>query len=333
MTAIAVRVLFLVAVFIAVFLTAQFFARAAAQRRSHSSAINRRMSMIQSGADRDKLVEQLLKNTPKKQTHLPPVLREMNEGFQRAVFASAVPYSVVTLTMTMGIGGLAVFILVIISAVSFGASISFGVVWIAALVAVALAFVLPYLVLQRIGAARRKKVEKQFPVALDIFVRALRSGHPVASAIELLTKEMEDPIGTEFGIVADEVTYGSDLVTALHAMAERWDLEDMRMFVVSLAVQSETGGNLAEILENLAGVIRARASMFMKVRALSSEGRMTGWMLTVLPVLAFVSTFLATPQFYLNVIDDPIFIIGSITLVTLYIIGVISIRKMIDIKV
>jgi tight adherence protein B len=233
----------------------------------------------------------------------------------------------------MGAAGLVIFALVILFAAGVGASLSFGVIWLALLVAIAMAFVLPFMVLQRIAASRRKKVEKQFPVALDIFVRALRSGHPVASAIELLTKEMEDPIGTEFGIVADEVTYGSDLVTALHAMAERWDLEDMRMFVVSLAVQSETGGNLAEILENLADVIRARASMFMKVRALSSEGRMTGWMLTVLPVFAFVTVFLANPAFYLNVIEDPIFIFGSITLVTLYIFGVIMIRKMVDIKV
>ena len=333
MTAIAIRVLFLVAVFLAVFISAQFFARAAAQRRSFSSAVNRRMTMIQSGADRDKLVEQLLKNSPKKQTQLPPIIRGLTESFQRAVFASAVPYSTGTLAMIMGAAGLVIFALVILFAAGVGASLGFGVIWLAFLVAVAMAFVLPFMVLQRIAASRRKKVEKQFPVALDIFVRALRSGHPVASAIELLTKEMEDPIGTEFGIVADEVTYGSDLVTALHAMAERWDLEDMRMFVVSLAVQSETGGNLAEILENLADVIRARASMFMKVRALSSEGRMTGWMLTVLPVFAFVTVFLANPAFYLNVIEDPIFIFGSITLVTLYIFGVIMIRKMVDIKV
>ena len=289
--------------------------------------------MIESGADRDHLIEQLLKNSPKKQNHLPPVIRGLVEGFQRAVFASAVPYSTSTLGMLMLIAGLLVFTLVMLGAAGLGASLGFGTIWLALLIAVAIAFVLPFMVLQRIAASRRKKVEKQFPVALDIFVRALRSGHPVASAIELLTKEMEDPIGTEFGIVADEITYGADLVSALHAMAERWDLEDMRMFVVSLAVQSETGGNLAEILENLAEVIRARASMFMKVRALSSEGRMTGWMLSVLPVFTFVTTFLAAPQFYLNVAGDPIFIFVSITLLTLYVIGLLIIRKLVDIKV
>ena len=333
MTAVVVRVLFLVAVFVAVFLLAQTFARNAAQKRSYSNAVNRRMSMIQSGADRGDLVAQLLKNSPRKYTHLPPVVRGLVENFQRAVFASAVPFGTGQIAFIMAGAAIVVFGLVLLTAVGFGASIGLGVVQLALLVSIATAIALPYLALQRIAASRRKKVEKQCPVALDIFVRALRSGHPVASAIDLLTREMEDPIGTEFGIVADEITYGSDLVSALNAMADRWDLEDMRMFVVSLAVQSETGGNLAEILENLAQVIRERASMFMKVRALSSEGRMTGWMLTVLPIFAFVPVFLGNPSFYLNVIDDPIFIIGSIVLTMLYIIGVIVIRKMVDIKV
>lgn len=328
-----IRIVFLLAVFVAVFLIAQTLARSAAEKRTYSRAVNRRMTLIQSGADRDEVVSQLLKNSPRQHPHLPPVVRGIVENFQRAVFASAIPVGMGQLAMFMTIAGLVIFALVILVAAGFGVGIGFGVIQLAFLMALSLAFVLPYLVLQRIAASRRRKVEKQFPVALDIFVRALRSGHPVASAIELLTREMDDPIGTEFGIAADEITYGSDLVTALNAMAERWDLEDMKMFVVSLSVQSETGGNLAEILENLATVIRERASMFMKVRALSSEGRMTGWMLTVLPVFAFVTVFLSNPQFYLNVIEDPIFIIGTITLSVLYVIGVITIRKMVDIKV
>ena len=328
-----IRIVFLLAVFVAVFLVAQTLARSAAEKRTYSRAVNRRMTLIQSGADRDEVVSQLLKNSPRQHPHLPPVIRGIVENFQRAVFASSIPLGMGQLAMFMTIAGLVIFALVILIAAGFGVGIGFGVIQLAFLMALSLAFVMPYLVLQRIAASRRRKVEKQFPVALDIFVRALRSGHPVASAIELLTREMDDPIGTEFGIVADEITYGSDLVTALNAMAERWDLEDMKMFVVSLSVQSETGGNLAEILENLAQVIRERASMFMKVRALSSEGRMTGWMLTVLPVFAFVTVFLSNPQFYLNVIEDPIFIIGTITLSVLYVIGVITIRKMVDIKV
>jgi tight adherence protein B len=179
----------------------------------------------------------------------------------------------------------------------------------------------------------RKKMQDQFPVALDVFVRGLRAGHPIASALDLLTVEMPDPIGSQFGIVVDEVTYGADLRDALTAMADRWDLDDMRMFVVSLSVQSETGGNLAEILENLSKVVRDRHSMMLKVRALSSEGRMTATMLTALPVVAFVTLFLASPAFYLDVADDPAFVPGYAFLLILYAIGFYSIRRMVDLKV
>jgi len=129
------------------------------------------------------------------------------------------------------------------------------------------------------------------------------------------------------------VTYGADLRDALAGMADRWNLEDMRMFVVSLSVQSETGGNLAEILENLSQVIRERASMMLKVRALSSEGRMTGIMLTVLPVFAFTVLFIANPKFYLDVSDDPAFIPGFVGILVMYLIGFITIRRMVDLKV
>jgi tight adherence protein B len=176
-------------------------------------------------------------------------------------------------------------------------------------------------------------MQEQFPVAIDVFVRGLRAGHPVAAALDLLTVEMPDPIGSEFGVVVDEVTYGADLRDALHAMAERWDLDDMRMFVVSLSVQNETGGNLAEILENLSKVIRERASMMMKVRALSSEGRMTAMMLTILPVAAFVVLFLLSPGFYLDVADDPAFIPGFVGMLISYALGVLWIRKLVDLKV
>ena len=116
-------------------------------------------------------------------------------------------------------------------------------------------------------------------------------------------------------------------------MAERWDLDDMRMFVVSLSIQNETGGNLAEILENLSRVIRERHAMLLKVRALSSEGRMTAVMLTVLPVFTFAMLFLFNPHFFMDVADDPWFVPGFTSLIVLYTIGFFTIRKMVDLKV
>jgi tight adherence protein B len=176
-------------------------------------------------------------------------------------------------------------------------------------------------------------MEEQFPIALDVFTRALRAGHPVASAIELLTTEMSDPIGSEFGMVFDEVSYGSDLNTALHNLGDRWNLPDLKMFAVCLSVQTETGGNLSEILANLSQVIRDRASMYLKVRALSAEGRMSAWMLSVLPVITFLLLFTMNANFYLDVAQDPIFTYGFTTLLVLYTIGVLWLRRLVDIKV
>jgi tight adherence protein B len=110
-------------------------------------------------------------------------------------------------------------------------------------------------------------------------------------------------------------------------------LDDMRMFVVSLSVQNETGGNLAEILENLSQVIRERQSMMMKVRALSSEGRMTAIILTILPIFTFILLFTLNPRFFLDVATDPWFVPGFLFLILLYATGFITIRRMVDLKV
>jgi tight adherence protein B len=193
--------------------------------------------------------------------------------------------------------------------------------------------VIPIMVINWKAARTRKKMQEQFPIALDVFVRGLRAGHPIAAALDLLTVELSEPIGPEFGIVVDEVTYGAELRDALQTMAERWDLDDMRMFVVSLSVQNETGGNLAEILENLTKVIRDRQSMFMKVRALSSEGRMTAVMLTILPLFTFTLLFVVNPRFFLDVANDRWFVPGFSALIVLYLIGFMIIRRMVDLKV
>jgi len=166
-----------------------------------------------------------------------------------------------------------------------------------------------------------------------VFVRGLRAGHPIAAALDLLTVEMPDPIGSQFGLAVDEVTYGAELRDALQDMAERWDSDDMRMFVVSLSIQNETGGNLAEILENLSRVVRERHAMYLKVRALSSEGRMTGWMLSILPIFSFILLFTMSPRFFLDVANDPWFVPGFVLIGLNYLAGVLIIRKMIDLKV
>lgn len=193
--------------------------------------------------------------------------------------------------------------------------------------------VLPLLWIDRKATQRIKKFEEQFPVALDIFVRGLRAGHPVTGALDLLVEEMPDPIGSEFAMVIAEISYGYDLRDALFNMARRVQTTDIQMFVVSVAIQAETGGNLADILDGLSRVIRERASMVLKVRALASEGKMTGIVLSVLPLVVFCMVFALQPQFFLDVVEDRWFMPGVVGIFVWYMIGILLMRKMIALKV
>jgi len=333
MSALLIRGLILVGIFASVFLISQVVLGTVWRNRSLRAGINRRLTMIRQGAARLDVIAQLRKNAPSEFANLPPFVAARMRSFQRSLFASGLSFEIGQVLTAMAAGFVLVLAVLMFVARQSGFTFGIGVVFLLMTLAAAIAVALPAMVIGMIGKRRRRRIEQQFPVALDVFVRALRSGHPVASAIELLTNEMEDPIGSEFGLVSDEISYGAELTDALENMANRWNLEDMYMFVVSLSVQIETGGNLAEILENLADVIRARASMYMKVRALSSEGRMTGWMLTILPIVAFVGMFSVNPGFYLAVAGDPIFMIGFPVLLTVYLMGVLIIRRMVDLKV
>lgn len=323
----------LLAIFASMFVVSQLVLNAAWSRRAHLNMVNRRMRMISEGRSREQVVAILRKNDASDYSHLPPLVAKRLTALQLSLRASALPLTMSQLLFLMIGGFFAVLALIALVAVFKGFPLSVGIIALALAVAFSFAILLPSMALGIVAQRRRRKIEEQFPVSLDVFVRALRAGHPVASAIDLLTREMPDPIGSEFGLVADEVAYGAELTDSLAAMAERWNLEDIRMFVVSLSVQSETGGNLAEILENLADVIRARASLYRKVRALSSEGRMTGWMLTILPVAAFVGLFTINPGFYLAVARDPMFLIGFGLLVMMYLMGLMMIRSLVNIKV
>jgi len=328
-----VRIGILLAAFASVFLLVQTVLGQVWASRTRFAAINHRLELIRKGATTEQVMVQLRKNQPIEFVHLPIFLRIPLAAMQRTLFASAVRFTMSQLLL--GMLTLSVVSLLIGFLVCWltGVAMTAGTALLLVILAVIIGVFIPLMVLSNKAQRRRKKIEDQFPVSLDIFVRALRSGHPVASAIELLTREMEDPIGSEYGLVADEVAFGADLNEAIESMANRWDLEDIRMFVVSLSVQIETGGNLAEILENLAEVIRARTSLYRKVRSLSAEGRMTGWMLTALPVITFLGMFTVNPAFYLNVSRDPIFLFGFPSLIVLYFIGVMWIRHLVNIKV
>lgn len=333
MTAILLRLGVLVTVFALIFLVSQRVLLGMANRRAETRAINRRMELLKAGITHEQVNDILRKGVPDR---LPPdagLFDRLYHRFQAMVRVADIPMDprtivAISLLAFMGLSSLFLFMAWLAKF-----TINAGIVQLVTVVVGALTIVLPLMLIARRKEKRRKLMEEQFPVALDVFTRALLAGHPIASAIDLLTQEMEDPLGSEFGLVADEVSYGSTLTESLMAMADRWDQPDIRMFAVSISLQNETGGNLAEILRNLSQVIRERATLYMKVRALSSEGRMTGWMLTVLPVFTIVSLFVLNSSFYFEVASDPIFVTGFTGLMLLYLLGVFWIRRLIDLKV
>lgn len=191
------------------------------------------------------------------------------------------------------------------------ASMLIGGVWyglsirLALLALPALSAVLPIMVLKYLRKRRHKLFGVQLPEALELITRSLKAGHPVPVAISMVGREMADPIGTEFGVVADEVTYGSTLVNALNGMYDRVGHEDLPLFVTAVSIQSSSGGNLREILDGLASTIRERGKLRRKVRAISTEGRMSAYILTAVPALLFCGIMVLMPQFYRQVWDVP----------------------------
>jgi tight adherence protein B len=304
-----------------------------ASSRSEGRAINLRLKLIKQGKTSGETLTLLKRSDSALPEGLPEPLLRIGQRFERMLMTAQVTMATPRLMLILLLAPCVLLFAMLLFMVATGIPVGFGRVILLGTFSLVLGIFIPVLFLQMRANRMRKKMQDQFPTALDVFVRGLRAGHPVAAALDLLTVELADPIGSQFGIVVDEVTYGAELRDALHSMAERWDLSDMRMFVVSLSVQNETGGNLAEILENLSKVIRERQSMMLKVRALSSEGRMTAIILTALPIFAFTSLFLLNPRFYLDVADDSAFVPGFATLIILYITGFIAIRRMVDIKV
>ncbi|TPI26217.1 type II secretion system F family protein [Mesorhizobium sp. B3-1-6] len=171
---------------------------------------------------------------------------------------------------------------------------------------VVVGFVLPILFLRRTRDKRIMKFAKQLPNALDMIVRSLRAGHPVSVAVGLVAREMPDPLGTEFGIVSDEITFGLSIEQAARKLSERVGFEGLHLLSVSLSIQSKTGGNLTEILANLSAVLRERQKLRLKIRALSAEGRFSAWFISLFPLVMFAILWLSAPSYYGAVWGNPL---------------------------
>ena len=180
--------------------------------------------------------------------------------------------------------------------------------------------------------SRLRKIEEQLPLALDIVTRAIRAGHPVISAVQLASEELGDPIGSEFGLIVDETTYGQEFKEALASLPRRTGSADAHYFAVSVGIQSETGGNLAEILEGLATVVRGRQTLSKRIKALSSEGKASAMILSVLPLFLIGMMMLFAPTFYTSKFADPLFWPVVMAVMVVYVIGQVMIGRITDIK-
>ena len=179
---------------------------------------------------------------------------------------------------------------------------------------------------------RLAKLERQLPDALDLITRALRAGHAFSSALKMAGEEMTDPIAGEFATVHDEVNFGVSLEQALGHLSERVPSTDLRYFVVAVLIQRESGGNLTEILGNLSQLIRERLKLMGKVKVLSSEGRMSAWILGLMPFFLAGVMNLVNPGFMSPLWKDPIGIAIVKYMLTLMLIGVVIMRKIIKIR-
>lgn len=180
---------------------------------------------------------------------------------------------------------------------------------------------------------RLSLIEEQLPDAIDLIVRGLRVGHPIIHAISAAAEELPDPLGSELGLIADEAAYGRDLGEALMAFAERMDMQDLRFLAVSVTIQAQSGGNLAEILDGLSKVVRARFKLFRRVRAITAEAKWSGMFLSAFPILAMIMISMVKPDYYDDVKETALFIPVALVVFAFLVINVLYMRKMVNIQV
>lgn len=209
----------------------------------------------------------------------------------------------------------------------------FGYGFISLLLAIILAAGSLLLVLTVIRRKRIARFSEQLPDAIDIIVRGVKSGYPFTIALGLVAKEMSDPIGTEFGMTADEIAFGSHIAAALDNLHRRVGHEDLLYLTMAIKIQNETGGNLAEILSRLARLIRERTMLRLKVKAISAEGRLSAVFLSAFPFIIFTIVNLVSPSYYGGVLDHPAIMPSLVVGLTLLAIGNFIIYRMVHFKV
>ena len=289
---------------------------------SLNSRVNRRLELLEKGGNREKVLEQLRKEMSQHMNARKiPLYSILADKAQKANIA----FSPKALMLIM----------VVLSAVAYvaltvGTTASTPV---RALVAVGMGVGGVYTWISKRAKKRLSLIEEQLPDAVELMVRSLRVGHPFSSAVAIVAKEVPDPLGTEFGLIADEAAYGRDMSESLKALAERMDMQDLRFLAVAVTIQQQSGGNLAEILEGLAKVIRSRFKLFRRVKAITAEAKWSGMFLSAFPIVSVLMINVLKPDYYDEVKETPYFIPAALIVGTFLVVNVVFMRMMVNIKV
>jgi tight adherence protein B len=289
---------------------------------SLNSKVSRRLSLLEKNANREQVLEQLRKEMNQ---HLNakniPLYSMLAKKAQRANIA----FSPQALIGIMAL--LSVFAFLMLSVFT-SADVSLRVV-----LGIAMGVGGVFVWVNRTAKKRMALLEEQLPDSIELMVRSLRVGHPFSTAIGIVAKEIPDPLGSEFGVIADEAAYGRDVSEALKAFAERMDSQDLRFLAVAVSIQQQSGGNLAEILEGLSKVVRARFKLFRRVRAITAEAKWSGMFLSGFPIAALVMINVVQPDYYDEVKTTTAYVPAALFVVTFLIINIIYMKVMTNIKV
>jgi tight adherence protein B len=289
---------------------------------SLNSRVSRRLTLLEKNANREQVLEQLRKEMNQ---HLNakniPLYSMLAKKAQRANIA----FSPQALIGIMAIGSVIAFLLLsVFTSAEFGLRIVLGIV-------MGVGGVFHWV--NRTAKKRMSLLEEQLPDSIELMVRSLRVGHPFSTAIGIVAKEIPDPLGSEFGVISDEAAYGRDVSESLKAFAERMDSQDLRFLAVAVSIQQQSGGNLAEILEGLSKVVRARFKLFRRVRAITAEAKWSGMFLSGFPIAALVMINVIQPDYYDEVRDTTAYVPAALFVVVFLIINVIYMKMMTNIKV
>jgi tight adherence protein B len=289
---------------------------------SLNSRVSRRLSLLQKNGNREQVLEQLRKEMSQ---HMAargiPLYSILATKAQKANIA----FSPKMLIVMMGV--LAMFSYV---GLTVGTETSNSI---RVLIAVVMGVGGVYTWVNKKAKKRIALMDEQLPDAVELMVRSLRVGHPFSAAVGIVAKEVADPLGTEFGMIADEAAYGRDVSESLKAFAERMDSQDLRFLAVAVTIQQQSGGNLAEILDGLAKVVRARFKLFRRVSAITAEAKWSGMFLSAFPIGALVMINIIKPDYFDAVKDTPEFIPACLIVAVFLVLNIIFMKIMVNIKV